>query len=175
MLKDNRHICISSYQISSNTVSITKELLIEKVDWTCALKGEWKIRLFLSFICEVMSDSSPFTICQSLLKLISFESVMPSNHLILCHGFLLPSIFPSNSIFSKSTLASGGQSIGALASESILPRNIQGWFPLGLTSLISLLSKILFKSTSRAPQFESINSLAPNLLNGPTLTCIHDH
>ena len=50
--------------------------------------------------------------------------------------------FPASRSFSMSQLfTSGGQSIGALASASVLPMNIQGWFPLGLTSLISLLSK----------------------------------
>ena len=54
------------------------------------------------------------------------------------------------------------------------PVNIQGWFPLGLTGLISLQSQGLSKS-SPAPQFESINSLALGLLYGPTLTSIHDY
>ena len=70
------------------------------------------------------------------------ESVMPSNHLILCHPLLLlPSIFPSINISMSWFFASGSQSIGTSASASILPMNIQGWFPLGLTGLFSLLSK----------------------------------
>ena len=77
----------------------------------------------------------------SLLKLMSIESVMPSSHVILFHPLLLlPSIFPSLGVFSVSQFfASGGQSIGA--SASVLPMNILDWFPLGLTGLISLLSK----------------------------------
>ena len=69
--------------------------------------------------------------------------MMPSNHLILCRPLLLlPSIFPSIRVFSKSQFfASGGQSIGVLASASVLPMNIQDRFPLGLISLISLQSK----------------------------------
>ena len=67
-------------------------------------------------------------------------------------------------------LASGGQGIGASASASVLPMNIQGWFPLGLMGLI-LLSRRL----SPTPQFESINSLALSLLYGPTLTSVHDY
>ena len=69
--------------------------------------------------------------------------VMPSNHLILCPPlFLPPSILPSIRVFSVSQLiASGGQRIGVSASVSVLPMNIQGWFPLGLTGLISFLSK----------------------------------
>ena len=70
---------------------------------------------------------------QSLLKLRSIESMMSSNHLILCHSLLLlPSIFPSIRIFSNELAKiSGGQSIGPSVSASVLPMNIQGWFPLG--------------------------------------------
>ena len=73
-----------------------------------------------------------FIISRSLLKLTSIESVMPSNHLILCHPlFLLPSIFPSIRVFSnESVLPPSGQSIGASASASVPPMNIQGWLPL---------------------------------------------
>ena len=79
----------------------------------------------------------------SWLKLKFIELVMPSNHFILCCPLLLlPSIFPSIRSFPMSWLfASGGQSIGVSALASVLPMNIQGWFPLGLTGLISLLSK----------------------------------
>ena len=84
--------------------------------------------------------SLSFPISQSLLKLMSIESVMPSNHLILCHPLLLlPSIFPSIRIFPVGQLfASGGQSSGASASVSVLPMKIQGLFPIGLTGLTSL-------------------------------------
>ena len=69
---------------------------------------------------------------------------MPSNYLILCHPLLLlPSIFPSIRVFSK--FSSGGQSIGASASASVLPMNIQGWLPLRLTGFISLLSNGLLR------------------------------
>ena len=63
----------------------------------------------------------------SLLKLMSIESVMPSNHLILCCLLLfLPSIFPSIKVFSnESALCIGGQSIGVSSSASALPMNIQ--------------------------------------------------
>ena len=88
-----------------------------------------------------------FTIFQSLnlnlLKFMSTESMMPSNHLILCHPLLLlHSIFPSIKSFPVSQLfTSGDQHIGASASASVLPMNIQDWLPLGFTGLISLLSK----------------------------------
>ena len=67
---------------------------------------------------------------------------------------------------------SGGQSIGA--SASVLPMNIQGTFPLGLTDLISLQSKVLSRSAPE-PQFESINFLMLSLLYSPTLTFVHDY
>ena len=83
------------------------------------------------------------TVSLNLLKLKSIELMMPSNHLILCRALLLmPSIFPKSGSFPMSRLfASGGQSIGASESASVLPVNIQDWFPLGLTGLISLQSK----------------------------------
>ena len=76
--------------------------------------------------------SLSFTISRSLLKFTSIELMMQSNHRILCHPFcFLPSIFPSIRVFSVSQLfASGGQSIGVSASASVLPKNVQGWFPL---------------------------------------------
>ena len=80
---------------------------------------------------------------RSLLKLMSIELVMPSNHLILCCPLLLPSVFPSIRVFSNESVffASGGQSIGASDSTSVLPVNIEDCFPLGLTDWISLQSK----------------------------------
>ena len=92
----------------------------------------------------------------NLLKLMSIESVMPSNHLIFL--LLLPSIFPSIRSFLRSWLfPSGGQSTGISASTSLLPKNIQGWFPLGLTGLISLqfkgLSGIFSRTTIWRHQF----------------------
>ena len=74
-----------------------------------------------------MQASLPITNSQSLLKFISIELVMPSNHLILCHPLLLPpSTFPASGSFQMSQLfTSGGQSIGGPASVSVLPMNIQ--------------------------------------------------
>ena len=68
---------------------------------------------------------------------------MPSNHLILCCPLLFPpSIFPSMRVFFyESALHIRWPNIGASSSASVLPMNIQGWFPLGWTGLISLLSK----------------------------------
>ena len=114
--------------------------------------GMANLREKLSFSLSVVSDpwtvarqaSPSFTVSRSLLKLMSTESVMPFNHLVLCCPLLLPQSFPASGSFPVSQLfASGGQSIGALA--SVLPTNIQGWFSLGLIGLISLLSKELLR------------------------------
>ena len=115
--------------------SVVRSCLIFETPWTAA--------------CQA---SLSFTTSWSLPKLMSTESVMPSNHLILCHPLILPSVFPSIRIFSnESTLASGGQSVGISGSASVLPMNIQGWFLLELTDLISLqfkgLSKVFSKIT----------------------------
>ena len=74
---------------------------------------------------------------------MSIELVIPSNHLMLCPPFLLPpSVFPSIRSFPvRQFVASVGQRIGASASLSVLPMNIQSWFPSGLTDLISLQSE----------------------------------
>ena len=77
-----------------------------------------------------------------LLRFTSIELVMLSNHLILCRPLLLLSILSSIRIFSNElALCTGGQSIGVSVSASVHPRNIQDWFPLGWTGLISLQSR----------------------------------
>ena len=91
-----------------------------------------------------------------------FGKVMFSNHLMLCHPlFLLPSIFPSIRVFPVSWLfISGDQNIGASASATVLPMNIQGSFSLGLTGLISLqskgLSRVFSITTIRKHRFFSV-------------------
>ena len=96
---------------------------------------------FASFPREVACQASlSITDSRNPLKLMSITSVMPSNHLILVIPFssCLQS-FPASRSFPMSLFfTSGGQSIGVSASASVLPMNIQGWFPLGLTGLISL-------------------------------------
>ena len=102
------------------------------------------VQLFATPWTAARQASLSITNSRSLLKLMSIASVMPSSHLILCHPPLLllsillraPGSFPVSWLF-----ASGNQNTGASASASVLPMNIQGWFPLRLTGLISLLSK----------------------------------
>ena len=91
-----------------------------------------RVRLFATSWTAAHQAFRCFTISQSLLKLMSIELVMPSNHLVHCGLLLLLSqSFPASGSFLMSRLfAWGGQSIGASASASVLPMNIQDWFPL---------------------------------------------
>ena len=108
------------------------------------------VQIFVTPWNAARQTSLSITNSQSLLKLMSILSVLPSNHLILCHPLLpLPSILPRIGVFSnESVLLSGGQNIRVSASTSVLPMNIQDWFPLGLTGLTSLLSKGLSRAFS---------------------------
>ena len=105
-------ICIltrSTTQVSS----VTQSCPLFVNPWTAACRASLSITNSLSF-----------------RKLMSIELVMSSNHLILCRPLLfLPSIFPSIRVFSNEFFPSGGQCIGVAASASVLPMNIQDWFP----------------------------------------------
>ena len=109
-----------------------------------------RVQLFLTQRTTARQASLTITNSLSLLKLMSIELVMPSNHLTLCHPLLLqPSVLPQIRVFSnESVFGSGSQSIGVSASASVLPMNIQNWFPLGLTGWISLKSKGLSRVSS---------------------------
>ena len=109
------------------------------------------VQLFVTLWTAACQASLSFTISWSLLKFMSIESVMLSiSSLAAPFSFCLPFSPISQSFPVIHLFASGDQSIGAPALVSVLPMNIQGWFPLGLTGLTSLLSKELsrvFSST----------------------------
>ena len=142
----------------------------------------WSVRSVQSLSC-VWLFATPWTAARqtslsitnswSLLKLMSIESVMSPNHLILCRPLLLPpSTFPASGSFPMSQFfASGGQSIGA--SASVLPMNIQGWFPLGIIGLITLQSKGLSRVFSNTGIQK--HQFSGTQLHGPTLTSTHDY
>ena len=111
--------------------SLEKTLMLGKIEGR-RRRGRQRMRLL-----------DGITNSRSLLKLMSIESVMSSNHLILCRPFssCLQSFPASGSFLMSRLFALGGQSIGASVSATVLPRNIQGRFSLGLTGFISLLSK----------------------------------
>ena len=107
------------------------------------------VQLFVTPWTATRQAFLSFTISQSLLKLKSTASVMPSNHLVPFSSCLQS--FLASGSFQMSQLVASGQSIRASPSTSVLPMNIQDWFPLGLTGLISLVSKGLsrvFSSTT---------------------------
>ena len=80
--------------------------------------------------------------------------------------------FPASRSFQMNLFfVSGGQSTGVSASTSVLPMNIQDWFPLGRTDWITLDSQ----ESSPTPQLKSINSWVLSFLYSPTLTSIHDY
>ena len=117
------------------------------------------VRLFATPWAAARQTSLSFTISWNLLKLMSLELVIPSNHLILWHPlFLLPSIFPSIRVSSnKSVLHIRWPKYWSF-SFSISPSNeYLSWFPLGWTSLISFLSKglsrVFFSTTVWKHQF----------------------
>ena len=112
-----------------------------------------RVWLFVTPWTAARQASVSFTISQKLLKLMSIELVMPSNHLVLCRTFssCLRSFPASGSFPMCQFFASGGQSIDPSASVSVLPMNTQDWFPLGLIGLISTQSRGLsrvFANTS---------------------------
>ena len=108
-----------------------------------------RAQLFVTPRTAARQASLSITNSWSILKLTSIESMMPSNHLILCRPLLLlSSIFQASGSFPVSQFfTSGGQSIGVSASASVLP----------------------------IPQFKSINSSVLSFLYSPTLTSIHDY
>ena len=142
-----------------SSVQLLSHVQLFSVPWTAAHQASLSI-----------------TNSRSLLKLMSIDSGMPSNHFILCHPLssCLQSFSASGSFPTRQLFASGGQSIGTSALASVLPMTIQDWFPLGLIDLIFLRSKGLSRVFSNT-QFKSINSLVLSLLYGPTVTSIHNY
>ena len=111
--------------------------------WISSVQSLSCVRLFVTPWTAARQASLSITNSCSLLKLMSIESVIPSNHLILCHPLLCPpSIYSSIRVFQMNPFfGSGGQSIGVSASTSVLSTNTQDLPPLGWTGWISLQSR----------------------------------
>ena len=137
----------------------------------------------VELLCYVQLFATPWTVAHqaplsstvswSLLKFIlslwCYLTISSSAILFFClQSFPASGSSPVNQLFSP-----GDQSIGASASASVLPVNIQDWFSLGLTNLTSLLSRGLSRYLSSTIQ--NINSSVLSLLYGPTLIFIHDY
>ena len=117
-----------------------------------------RVQLFVTAWIAAHQASLSITNSRGLLKLRSIQSVMPSNHLILCCLLLLlPSIFPNIRVFSRvSSSHQVSKVLGVSASASVLPMNIQDWFPLGLIGLILQskgLSRVFSNTTVQKHQF----------------------
>ena len=125
-------------------------------------------------LCSPMDCSTPASLFFTVSYSLSTESVMLFNHLILRHPFLLClQSFPASGSFPVSWLfTSSGQSTGA--SPSVFPMNVQGWFPLGLTGLIALLSKGL-KRVFSSTTIQKHQFFGGQLSLWSTLTFIHDY
>ena len=141
-----------------------------------------RVRLFATPCVAAHHTSLSITNSQSLLKLMSIESVMPSNHLIhCCPLLLLPSIFPSNRVFSNESVIRIRWPKYWSFSFSISPSNEYSglisirmdWLDNGLVG--SPCSPRDSQESFPTPQFKSINSLALSFLYSPTLTSVHDH
>ena len=135
------------------------------------------VQLFVTSWTAARQAFLSFTISQRLLKLMSIESVMPSNHLILCHPLpCLPSIFPSIRVFSnESSLCIGWPKYWSFI-FSISPSNESSGlisFRIDWFDLLAVHGTL--QESSPTPQFKSINSLMLSLLYGPILTSIHDY
>ena len=95
-------------RLSSSSSIVMEHHLAELLDMTHQFSSvQWlsRVRLFVTQCTAAHQASLSITNSQSLLKLMSIESVMPSNHRILCHPLLLPPpIFPSNRVFSNESV-----------------------------------------------------------------------
>ena len=120
--------------------------------------------------------SLSYTNAQSWFKLMSIESVMPSNHLILCCPLLLPpSIFPSIRVFSKESALCIGWPKDWSFSFSISPSKKYSGLISFRMDWLDLCSPKNSQESSPTSLFKSINSLALSLLYSPTLRSIHDY
>ena len=143
--------------VSYEAIKMTEPLFLGSWHWWKCLSFVVvhllsQIWLFATPQTAARQASLSFAISQSLLKLLSIESMLLSNHLILCCPLLpLPSIFLSIRVFTNgSVFPSGDQSIGA--SASVRPMNILDWFPLGLTGCSPCSprdSRVFFSTTVR--------------------------
>ena len=133
--------------------------------------------LFVTPWTAACQASLSITNSQSLLwdEPKSIESVMPSNHLTLCHPLLfLPSVFPSISVFSNELVLHIGWPKYWNFSNNI-SNEYSGLTSFRIELMCSLCSPRDSQESSSASQFNNINSSASSLSDGPTLTSIHDY
>ena len=124
-------------------VPLVKAMVFPDVMCGCEISSVTQLCLTLCDSMDCTCQASlPINNSRSLCKLMSIDRVKPSNHFILCCLLLLlPSIFLSIRVFSESALHIRWPKYWSFNLASVLPMNIQGWFPLGWTGLISFQSK----------------------------------
>ena len=136
-----------------------------------------RVRRFATPWTAACQASLSITNSWSLLKLMAIESVMPYNHLILCHPLLLlPSIFPSIRVLLNESVLRIRWPKYRSFSFSISPSNeCSRLISLRMDWLDLLAVQGTLKSLLQQPQFKSISSSALSFPFGPTLTSTHDH
>ena len=134
-----------------------------------------RVRLFVTPWTAARQASLSIASSQSLLKLMSIESVMPSNDLILCHPLLLPSIFPSIRVFSNESILRSRWPKYWSFSFSVSPSNEYSGLISFRIDWLNLLAVQGPQEFSPTRQFKSISSSALSFLCSPTLTSIHDY
>ena len=135
----------------------------QSYDETVVVQSLSHVCLFATPLTIAHKASLSITISGSLLRLKSIESVVPSNHLISVFPFssCLQSLPASGSFQMSQFFTASGPSTGVSASASVPSMNIQDWFPLGLTDLISLQSKVKVKSLSRVQLCDPMDCSLP--------------
>ena len=143
---------------------------------TSSLQSLSRVRLFATPWTAASQTSRSITNFQSLLELMSIESVMPSNHLFLCHPLLLlPSIFPNIRVFSSESVLHIRWPKCWSFSFSISPSNeYSGLISFQMDWVVSPCSPKDSLESSPTPQFKSISSLVLSFLYSPTPTSIHN-
>ena len=136
------------------------------------------VQLFVTPWASAHKASLSIINSESLLRLMSIELMMPSNHLILCHPLpllLLPSIFPSFRIYSNESVLHLRWPKHQSFNFSISPSNeYSGLVSFRIDWLDLFAAQQTFKS-SPTPQFKSINISVQSFLYDPTLTSVHDY
>ena len=149
------------------------------VEVTNRYKGFSSVTQSCPTLCDPMNRSMPgLPVHHQLLEFtqtMSIELVMPSNHLILCNPLLLPSIFPSISVFSDESALHIRWPKYWSFSFSISPSSEHPGLISSRMDWLDLLAVQGTLKSSPTPQFKSINFSVLSFLHSPTLTSIHDH
>ena len=150
--------------------------------WFIQTRFSWvqllsRVLLFVTPWTTACQASLSITNSRSLLKLMSFESVMPSNHFILCRPLLLPpSVFPSIRVFSDESVLHIRWTKYWTFSFSISPSRADlGLISFSIDWLDLLAVQGTLQESSPTPQFKSINSPVLSFFYSPALTSIHDY